>query len=81
MACVKYLPLCYVPPSALKEGQVGANAYINLITVGPWYASGQQFSDPSASVLQDATRTATGTVKPNTFRKGFAGFGTAVCPN
>lgn len=78
--CVQYLPLCSPGKIALREGQTGANAYINVVGLGPWYASGQQFAFPSAKALQDNTRTATGTVKPNTFNKGFAGIGTASCP-
>lgn len=77
--CVRYLPLCNPGKIALREGQVGAYAYMNAIGIGPWYASGQLFSFPSASAAQDVSRTATGTDKPNTFSKGFAGQGKASC--
>jgi len=81
MACVQLLPLCSPPKQALREGQAGANAYINLIGVGPWYASGQTVTAPSASKAQDSSRTYNGTVKPDTFSKGFAGYSTASCPS
>lgn len=80
MACVQYLPLCSPPKIALREGQAGAYAYLNVIGIGPWYASGQTVTAPSASKSQDLSRTYTGTVKPNTFSKGFAGYGSASCP-
>lgn len=81
MACVKYLALCNPPPLSLREGQVGAFAYINIIGVGPWYASGQLFDFPNAALAQDKSRTYNGTVKPDTFNKGFAGIGDAACPS
>lgn len=80
MSCVVYLPLCNVPKQALREGQAGANAYMNIIGVGPWYASGQLYAFPNASAPQDASHTYNGTSKPNTFSKGFAGYGSAACP-
>lgn len=80
MSCVEYLPLCNPGKIALREGQTGANAYLNVIGIGPWYASGQLYAFPSAQKAQDNTRTATGTVKPNTFSKGWAGYSSGACP-
>ena len=80
MACVQLLPLCSTPVPATREGMTGANAYGNWIGVGIWFASGQTFSDPHAQGVQDKSRIYTGTVKPNTFTKGFVGSGYAACP-
>jgi len=80
MACVELLPLCSTPRVATREGQTGANAYMNLIGVGLWFASGQTMTFPSAQAAQDQSRTYQGTVKPNTFSKGFACNVPAACP-
>jgi len=80
MACVTLLPLCSTPKVATREGATGANAYMNLIGVGLWFASGQTLSFPAAEIPQDQSRTYQGTVKPNTFSKGFACNVPAACP-
>lgn len=80
MSCVQLLPLCSKPVLATRDGLTGANAYLNLIGVGLWFASGQTLSFPNASGAQDNSRTYAGTVKPNTFQKGFSCNAQAVCP-
>ena len=81
MACVELLPLCSTPRVATREGHTGATAYMNLIGVGIWFASGAQLAFPSAQGAQDQSRTYQGTVKPNTFSKGFACNVPAACPS
>lgn len=80
MSCVSLLPLCSTPAIATREGQTGANAYLNIVGVGIWYASGQQFAFPNSLIAQDQSRTYVGTAKPNTFSKGFCGSSQAACP-
>jgi hypothetical protein len=72
MACVQLLPLCSVPRIASREGDTGQYAYGNFVGLGIYFFSGQTFSNPTSSAAQDQSRTYIGTVKPNTFRKGFA---------
>lgn len=80
-ACARLLPLCTVPNIATREGQTGALAYMNVVGVGPWYASGLQVVQTSTSEkAQDLSRTYTGTVKPDTFSKGFPCMSDAACP-
>lgn len=75
------LPLCSIPTMATREGHVGAHAYMNVVGIGPWYASGQQVVSTSTSQKeQDLSRTYNGTAKPNTFRKGYAFTSDAACP-
>ena len=80
MSCVELLPLCSTPKVATREGATGANAYMNLIGVGLWFASGQTITSPNSSGVQDKSRTYQGTVKPNTFSKGFACNTPGSCP-
>lgn len=80
MSCVQLLPLCSIPKLATREGMTGANAYGNYIGIGLWFASGQQLTFPSASLVQDKSRTYVGTVKPDTFSKGFACSVPGACP-
>lgn len=81
MGCVQLLPLCSIPKMATRDNLTGATAYMNLIPdVGIWFASGQQLSFPAASIPQDNSRTYQGTVKPDTFSKGFSCRVPAVCP-
>ncbi len=81
MACVELLPLCSTPKVATREGLTGATAYMNLIGVGIWYASGAQLTFPSSQAPQDQSRTYQGTIKPNTFTKGFPCNVPAACPS
>lgn len=78
--CVTLLPLCSNPKVATREGQTGASAYMNIIGVGIWYASGQQVNTAVASGPQDLSRTYVGTVKPDTYSKGFSCNVPAACP-
>lgn len=78
--CPTLLPLCSVPKLATREGMTGANAYMNIIGVGLWFASGQTATFPSAQATQDKSRTYVGTVKPDTYSKGFACQVPAACP-
>jgi len=80
MSCVQLLPLCSTPVLATREGQTGANAYGNYIGIGLWFASGQTLAFPSAQGVQDKSRTYVGTVKPNTFTKGFSCYVPGTCP-
>lgn len=79
-ACITLLPLCSVPRVATREGATGANAYMNLIGVGLWFASGQTLSFPNSTMVQDKSRTYQGLVKPDTFSKGFSCNVPAACP-
>lgn len=82
MACVQLLPLCSTPVIATREGMTGALAYGNWIGQGRlWFASGQIMSFPAAETPQDLSRTYVGTVKPDTFSKGFSCNVPAVCPS
>lgn len=78
--CVELLPLCSIPKVATRTGLTGANAYLNALGLGIWFASGQTFSNPSSQGLQDRSRTYQGLVKPDTFRKGFDYGVQAACP-
>ena len=78
--CVELLPLCTIPKMATREGMTGATAYMNVVGVGIWFASGQQLTFPSSKQVQDKSRVYQGTVKPDTFNKGFAGISNAACP-
>ena len=80
MACVQLLPLCSIPRVATREGMTGATAYGNFVGIGLWFASGQTLSFPNSTAVQDKSKTYVGTVKPNTFSKGFAGIANAACP-
>lgn len=80
-SCVQLLPLCSIPKLATRDGLTGANAYKNIIGVGLWFASGQTLSFPNSTGVQDKSRTYVGTVKPDTFTKGFAGVASAACPS
>lgn len=80
MSCIKLLPLCSVPKVADREGRTGQFAYINAVGLGIRFASGQQFSAPGSVATQDTSRTYTGTVKPDTFDKGFPTYAVAECP-
>lgn len=72
MACVELLPLCANPRIASREGDTGPYAYSNSVGLGIYFFSGQTFSNPSSSAIQDASRTSVGTLKPDTYSKGFA---------
>lgn len=80
MACAQLLPLCDVGVPVSREGQVGAYAYENVFPLGPYYFSGAQVNDPSAVIPQNADRTSIGTIKPNTFVKGYATISEGACP-
>lgn len=78
--CVQLLPLCSTPRVATREGATGANAYLNALGLGIWFASGQTFSNPSSQGLQDRSRTYQGLTRPDTFTKGFSYGVPATCP-
>jgi hypothetical protein len=87
MSCVQLLPLCSTPKVATRESMTGATAYMNLIGGNPdgagngyWFASGQRFFNPGSQAVQDASRTYQGTVKPDTYTKGFSCLVPAACP-
>lgn len=79
-SCIQLLPLCSKPVLATRTGLTGANAYLNAIGLGLWFASGQTLTFPNSSAVQDKSRTYAGTVKPDTFSKGFSCSVPAVCP-
>lgn len=79
-SCVQLLPLCSVPKVATRVGATGATAYLNAVGLGIWFASGQTFFNPSSQGVQDKSRTYLGTVKPDTFSKGFACNVPGTCP-
>lgn len=73
MSCITLLPTCSTPKIATRTGLTGAFAYINgMPDLNIWFASGAQFNYAPYQAAQDQSRTYTGTVKPNTFQKGFA---------
>lgn len=79
--CVQLLNTSQLPRLADREGRVGGFAYGNFVGIGPWYASGQTVVPTSTSQkAQDLTRTVNGTVKPDTFQKGFPCSGSSACP-
>lgn len=80
-SCVSLLPLCSIPKLATREGMTGATAYGNWVGFNAlWFASGQNVAFPSASAVQDKSRVYTGTVKPDTYSKGFSCNVPAACP-
>lgn len=69
---VALLPLCSTQKVAIRDGLAGASARILLpfYEFGYWFASGQQYTFPNATIAQDPSLTMQGTSKPNTFTKG-----------
>jgi len=67
------LNVCKVPPIAMRDGYAGENAHLILpfetLSNGFWFASGQQFTFPGATVPQYQGRLLNGTTKPDTFQK------------
>lgn len=80
MSCVTLLPLCSTPKLATREGMTGATAYKNVVGIGMWFASGQTLTFPNSTHVQDKSRTYVGTVKPDTFSKGFSWNVPGACP-
>lgn len=81
MGCVQLLPLCSIPKVATREGATGAYAYGNWVGFSQlWFASGQSLAFPNSTAAQDNSRTYQGTVKPNTFSKGFSCSVPGACP-
>lgn len=79
--CVNLMNLAKLPRIADREGRTGAYAYGNFVGIGPWYASGQTVIPTSTSQkAQDLSRTVNGTIKPDTFQKGFPCSADAACP-
>lgn len=68
---VELLPLCSNPKTVIRDGWTGATANILLpfYDYGYWFASGAQYTWPSATVAQDQSLTMVGTTKPDTFIK------------
>lgn len=71
MATNTLLPLCSTGKQAMRDGWSGQYAKIILpfYTYGFWFASGQQYTFPDGEIAQDQSRTLSGQVKPNTFKK------------
>lgn len=63
------LPLCSIPKLATRDGNVGALARIFIPFLGYWFASGQTFDDPRATIAQDQSMTFSGSHKPDTYQK------------
>lgn len=63
------LPLCSIPKIAMRDGWAGPNAHILLPFYGYWFASGQIYDFPAATVAQNQERTLIGQTMPNTFAK------------
>lgn len=65
------LPLCSIPKVATRDGWTGslARLFLPFYQYGYWFASGQQYAWPSATVQQNQSLTMTGTAKPNNFIK------------
>lgn len=80
MSCIELMPLCSVPKIATPSGMTGATAYLNSPGLGIWFASGETVSTAGAVLPQSNEHTSIGTIKPNTFTKGFACNISAVCP-
>jgi hypothetical protein len=66
-----FLPLCSLPKIATRDGYVGATARLLLpfYSFGYWFASGQQYTFPGATIAQDTSRTLIGTHKVDTYTK------------
>lgn len=79
-SCVQLLPLCSTPKLATRDGLTGANAYLNLVGLGIWFASGQTLTFPNSSAVQDKSRTYAGLIKPDTYSKGFSCNVPGACP-
>lgn len=64
------LPLCSLPKVAMRDGYTGQYANIPLpnYTYGLWFASGAQYTFPSATLAQNGAPFS-GTAMPNTFQK------------
>lgn len=63
------LSLCYVPNVAMRDGYSGGNAKILLPFYGYWFASGQQYTWPTATIGQDLSRRVGGINSPDVFQK------------
>lgn len=67
---IQLLPICSTPKQAIRDGYTGANAHIYVPFSGYWFASGQSYTFPSdTNVQQNQKITIDGTTKPDTFQK------------
>ncbi len=68
---VALLPVCSNPKVAIKDGYTGAFARLYLIgyPYSYWFASGQQYTWPSATIAQDNSIRFSGLRQPDTYRK------------
>lgn len=69
---LELLPLCSNQKIAIRDGNTGADARLLLpfYEFGYWFASGQQYTFPNATIAQDTSMSIGGTTKPDTFTKG-----------
>lgn len=64
------LPLCSIPKVATRDGWGGATAHLLLPFYDTyWFASGQIYNFPTATIAQNTANTLFGTSKPDTFVK------------
>lgn len=65
------LPLCYIPKVATRDGYGGAFARLLLpfYDYGYWFASGEQYTFPGETVLQDTSVVLGGRRKPANYQK------------
>lgn len=78
--CVQLLSTCAIPRVSTRDGDTGADVWMNLIGIGFWSPSGATISFPRSTIAQDTSRTYQGSVKPDTFSKGFPCNVPAACP-
>jgi hypothetical protein len=73
MSSVTLLPLCSIPKLADRDGGSGQYARLLLpfydLGTGYWFASGQQFTFPGATVAQQRGITDTGVRQADTYVK------------
>jgi hypothetical protein len=65
------LPLCSIPKVAMRDGYTGLMAKILLpfYSYGYWFASGQQYTFPGSTLLQDTSRVLGGIDMPDDYQK------------
>ena len=63
------LPMCSLPVAVTRDGSTGAYAKLLLPFYGYWFASGAQYTFPTATLKQDTSQTVHGTNMADTFAK------------
>lgn len=68
---MQLLPLCATPKVALKDGNAGINASIQLpfYSKSRWFANGMEYDFPNTEFPQNTALNFLGTSKPGVFQK------------